>query len=432
MEEVRTRSLKGAFAKAVALTMVAVALCSGLAIFGCYQLQKHILPDSNEVWLTQQITAADGSVEEVTSLLMVDGPSESFSRLVADGQEGETLAENATYSVKRLESGFSQLSDRAQLAYRGSQAAMVLLPLLFAAIGIGVCAWWFYRKKLEPPIRVLSDAAAHVERQDLDFQISCASNDELGQLCKAFEGMRRALADNNRQLWGMLEDRRALQASVAHDLRNPIAIIAGYVEHLRASSEDGSLTDGELRRALANLDAAAGRMERYTRAMQKMGAFEEVEVKAAEVNIAEYLDSMADSLGVLGHERGIGVSCSGQVPGSAVIFDGELFYRVLDNLVANALRFARSEVAVVFALQGGTLSATVTDDGPGFSEAVLQRKGALFFTEDTTGEHLGLGLAMGRILCQKHGGALELSNGEEGACAKASITVREAPAALLG
>ena len=50
--------------KAVAVTMLIVFLCSVLAIFGCYRFQKHILPDSNEVWLTQQTTALDGTVTE--------------------------------------------------------------------------------------------------------------------------------------------------------------------------------------------------------------------------------------------------------------------------------------------------------------------------------------------------------------------------------
>ena len=57
--------------------------------------------------------------------------------------------------------------------------------------------------------------------------------DELGRLCAAFEKMRQTLYENNRQMWSMLEERRALQASVAHDLRNPIAIMTGYVEYLQ-------------------------------------------------------------------------------------------------------------------------------------------------------------------------------------------------------
>ena len=74
----------------------------------------------------------------------------------------------------------------------------------------------------------------------------------------------------------------------------------------------------------------------------------------------------------------------------------------------------------------GTLSATVTDDGPGFSEKLLRKKTDLFYTKDTSGKHLGLGLAVSRVLCQKHGGTIELSNQPpHGACVKATITIKQ-------
>ena len=64
MEKIERQSLKRSFMKAMAVTMLIVFLCSALAIFSCYRFQKHILPDSNEVWLTQQTTAPDGTVTE--------------------------------------------------------------------------------------------------------------------------------------------------------------------------------------------------------------------------------------------------------------------------------------------------------------------------------------------------------------------------------
>ena len=78
-----------------------------------------------------------------------------------------------------------------------------------------------------------------------------------------------------------------------------------------------------------------------------------------------------------------------------------------------------------FCLEHGILSAAVTDDGPGFSDKLLQKKAALFYSEDTSGQHLGLGLAVSRVLCQKHGGTIELSNQPpHGACVKTSIAVK--------
>ena len=174
---------------------------------------------------------------------VLDGRPLPFNQLVADGQEENGTQGQASYRIERIESSYSMLSPKAKTAYRASQVCMVLLPFLFAVMGITLCAWWFYRRILEPPITVLMDATTHIQDRDLSFQIDFSGQDELGQLCAAFEKMRQALYENNRQMWNMLEERRALQASVAHDLRNPLAIISGYVEYLQENRQGGTLHD---------------------------------------------------------------------------------------------------------------------------------------------------------------------------------------------
>ena len=426
MEKIKRQSLKRSFMKAVAVTMLIVFLCSGLAIFGCYRFQKHILPDSNEVWLTQQTTAPDGTVTEAKMRYVLDGSPEPFGQLVTDSQEHSESQGQTSYMIERIESSYSMLSPKARTAYLVSQICMVLLPLLFTVIGITLCAWWFYHKVLEPPITVLMDATAHIQDQDLNFQINFDGQNELGQLCTAFEKMRQTLYENNRQMWSMLEERRVLQASVAHDLRNPIAIMTGYVEYLQENSQGGTLTEEKLEKALSNLGITAERMGRYTDTMRDLGAIEEIEVHRREVELPDFLQHMADSLSILFQNTEVRFFCDFHVPKGRTVFDGELLYRVLENLISNALRFAEHQIELDFYLEHGTLSATVTDDGPGFSEKILRKKNALFYSEDTSGKHLGLGLAVSRVLCQKHGGTIELSNqSPHGACVKATITIKQ-------
>ncbi len=426
MEKIKRQSLKRSFMKAVAVTMLIVFFCGGLAIFGCYRFQKHILPDSNEVWLTQQTTAPDGTVTEAKVRYVLDDLPAPFIQLVAGGQEHSESQGQTNYMIERIESSYSMLSPKARTAYRASQICMVLLPFLFAVIGITLCAWWFYHKVLEPPITVLMDATAHIQDRDLNFQINFDGQNELGQLCTAFEKMRQTLYENNRQMWSMLEERRVLQASVAHDLRNPIAIMTGYVEYLQENSQGGTLTEEKLEKALSNLGITAERMGRYTDTMRDLGAIEEIEVHRREVELPDFLQHMADSLSILFQNTEVRFFCDFHVPKGRTVFDGELLYRVLENLISNALRFAEHQIELDFYLEHGTLSATVTDDGPGFSEKILRKKNALFYSEDTSGKHLGLGLAVSRVLCQKHGGTIELSNqSPHGACVKATITIKQ-------
>ena len=53
----------------------------------------------------------------------------------------------------------------------------------------------------------------------------------MGTLCKEFEMMRSDLADNNRKMWRMIDDEKALQIH-SHDIRSPLSILRGYQEML--------------------------------------------------------------------------------------------------------------------------------------------------------------------------------------------------------
>ena len=165
-----------------------------------------------------------------------------------------------------------------------------------------------------------------------------------------------------------------MQASVAHDLRNPIAIMTGYVEYLQENRQGGTLTDEKLEKALTNLGITAERMGHYTDTMRDLGAIEETEVHRREVELPEFLQHMADSLSILFQNTEVRFACDFHVPAGRVVLDGELLYRVLENLISNALRFAEHQIELAFYLEHGTLSATVTDDGPGFSDKLLDRK----------------------------------------------------------
>ena len=137
MEKIERQSLKCSFTKAVAVTMSIVFLCGGLAIFSCYRFQKHILPDSNEVWLTQQTTAPDGTVTEAKMRYVLDGSPEPFGQLVADGQEHNESQGQTSYMIERIESSYSMLSPKARTAYRTSHICMVLFNDCLSIFSIG-------------------------------------------------------------------------------------------------------------------------------------------------------------------------------------------------------------------------------------------------------------------------------------------------------
>ncbi len=417
MEKVKTGSLKTEFSAAVTVTLLTVVLASAVTVWGCWAARRRILPEPDKVALIIERTSADGKEHQGSYVeLTLDGGAEPVVWMSNERKKPDMIDEpgllvgEADFSVESIEAGVSQLDPGERAAYTALGVLMGALPVAYAIVGVLLCALRFYRKKLAPAITVLDEATRHISGQDLDFSVECGLNNELGRLCTSFEEMRKALYDNNLKLWRGMEERRTMQASVAHDLRNPLAIMAGIVERLRESAASGTLTDGKLSESLANLASTVSRMENYTDYIRDLDAIEDTEMNVTEAELPDFLREAAGDMGVLAEARGLEMTASCGVPERKVGLDREIFYRVLENVFSNAVRYARSHIDLAFALRGGTLWARVSDDGPGFSTEILKRKQSLYYTEDPTGQHMGLGLATGRILCAKHGGALRLSN----------------------
>ena len=404
----KVKSIKSAFIWTVAITMIIVFTSSALTIYICYRMQKIILPDSQEIWLHTQTIMADGTVSEAKQRLILDEPSKMS--ILAPAKEEEEKLGDTEFTIEKIESSFSTLRPKQQLLYRVISISMVGLPFIYSVIGIMLCAWWFYRKKLSPPIQVLADATKHIKGQDLDFTVAYNSNDELGRLCTAFEEMRQALYDNNRQLWNMIEQRKILQASVAHDLRNPIAIIEGYVEYMQQCFTNGSLNDEKLQHTLSNLAITSKRLERYTDYIRDLNAIEETETKYSVVQLPDFLKNATESLSLIAGQHSLEIEYHSTVFECQVKLDEQIFYRIVENIFSNAIRYANSKVSFLYTFIDDVLTITITDDGKGFSKAMLRKKNTFLYSEDKMGEHMGLGLATSRVLSQKHGGCLELSN----------------------
>ena len=67
---------------------------------------------------------------------------------------------------------------------------------------------------------------------------------------------------------------------------------------------------------------------------------------------------------------------------------------------------------------------SVKDDGKGFSEEDLRQATNMFYGKEKGNEHFGIGLGVCRLLCEKHGGYLQVGNLEiSGACVMAAFDI---------
>ena len=409
IKKIKNLPLRKYLVFSVLITLAIIVLLSAATIFGCMTFRKYLLPESNNVFLTVDETYVDGT--NVSYSMRVTVGEEGAELPVLMSEDGTAAASKQTkYTIQRIENSVDSLTPKRKLAYHFCGAAMIVFPFLYSMVGILLCGFHFYRKKLSVPLNLLSDATKQISNRDLDFHLQYENEDEMGRLCGSFEQMRQTLHENYREMWNLLEERRMLQASIAHDLRNPIAVIEGYTEYLQMNLAKGNLSHQRILKMAENLNLAARRLEHYTESVRTLNQMEDMEVNRQKVKASDFVSDMEDDLKIMAQKCKIRLTMDIVLENTEIWVDPSILYRVLENVFGNALRYAKERVRIEVSLENQLLSFMIIDDGNGFSEEVPTRQKKLLLAKPSEDGHLGMGLAISRILCKKHGGRLEIRN----------------------
>lgn len=300
------------------------------------------------------------------------------------------------------------------------------LPVFWVILSLLLADVLFYNLKIRRPLALLREGAARISRQDLDFTLEPLSRDELGQLCTSFETMRSELKNSHLKLWRQMEERKRLNAAFAHDLKNPVTVLKGSALLLQKGIEQSPPNPVLQKDSLALILQYTGRLEAYIEAMSHARNMEALECHPVPCSSLALYYGLKKSLPLLAADSGRKLETTFSGTDQEISIDRQFFLNTAENLVCNALRYAKSQVSVEMSCTGEALLLTVTDDGPGYPALLLQKGPAFFRREDTSGgDHLGMGLATCRLLCEKHGGSLTLANRETGAQAKAVFKNRK-------
>ncbi len=389
MGKIKTKSLKTSMAVTFLITICVTALLSSVTIFTANQVQHEIL---KKRYMT--INSPDFQVDEDTGNYILDIDNNNIT--------------------------WQPLSTWDTVAYYGSYAAMVGLPVFYIAVGIGAAAAVYYRKKLREPITQLQNGVERIQEDNLDFHIEYDGDDELGRLCCSMEKMRRELRQKHKALWESLEQRKLLNASVSHDLRTPITVLKGYLDYLEKNIPQDKLTEDMLLDTVSSMQGAVNRLELYVESVRDIEKIENIEIEKRSENVKLLLNELRSNVRQLAGNKEIIIS--NDITEDKIQIDKGVFFRILENLLQNALRYAEKQVSINLSHKKDFLILTVKDDGKGFSAADLEKATTVFYSNDKEKQHFGIGLSVCKILCEKHGGLLYVGNQKEkGACVTAKL-----------
>jgi len=208
-----------------------------------------------------------------------------------------------------------------------------------------------------------------------------------------------------------------LTATLAHEIKNPLAIIRGSAKRLGRLEPEAQRMAESVIEEVDRLGRTVGRYLQFARVEQDPGAAGD---------LAAALGATLDLLEGEVRARRCVLEREGDLAMPAVVrLDLESLKQVCLNLVLNALEASPEGGRVRVALErhGGHATLSVRDDGPGMPDDVLRRLGEPFFT--TKAQGTGLGLFLSKRLVEGAGGRLAVESGP-GRGTHVSATFREA------
>jgi signal transduction histidine kinase len=303
----------------------------------------------------------------------------------------------------------------------------VRLTLLFLPIGLlaSVAAGLVMLRLLVRRLRGLEALAARVTAGDLSVRVADSSGDEIGRLAEQLDSMTATLGAARSQLESTSRQRRQLFANITHELATPLTSIRGYAETMLDPGV--VVTDSERTRYMRGVLEESRRLDRLIHDLFDLAR---LEAGAAPLEM-DRLDWVALCRNtVLRFERrfteaGLRLRWQERVPEAWVRADGHRLEEVLENLLANALRYVPDGGSVELwldrspaGMKGFQLGAS--DDGPGVGTEDLPHvfdrfyrgAGARVSGASRDGGGSGLGLAIVREIIERHGGSVRAERRE--------------------
>ncbi|EGT3785122.1 HAMP domain-containing histidine kinase [Clostridioides difficile] len=312
-----------------------------------------------------------------------------------------------------VQNNVNQFSDYDKTLLNIINILQLVLPLIFF-IGLLLLAdIIFYKVKLKTPLEILNKGAMEISNNNLDFCLEYNNNDELGNLCNAFEKMRSELNKNNIKMWTMINDRKQLNAAFSHDLRNPLTVLKGYSNYLTKYIPTGKLSDEKILSTTQLMSEHINRIEYYVENMSNAQRLEDLVVSKSMSNINKFIENLDENISIIAKQEGKSFTLKSQINNINLFFDENIILRVVENIISNAFRYARNNVSILIYLEQELLTFVIEDDGIGFSKESLKLALRPFYRDKTLNDsnaHFGMGLYISKILCEKHGGSISIEN----------------------
>lgn len=284
--------------------------------------------------------------------------------------------------------------------------AIIFILILTAALLI----FWIYRGVVIPLGR-MKIATQNIKDGNLDFELEVEADDEIGQLCRDFEEMRKRLRDTTTAQ--VEEDKRGkeLISNISHDLKTPITAIKGYAEGIMDGVAD---TPEKMERYIKTIYNKANEMELLINELTLYSKIDSnrIPYNFATISVKDYFEDCAEELKIDIESRGIEFDYLNYVENDVrIIADPEQLKRVINNIISNSAKYMdKKQKHIHFRVKdvGDFVQVEIEDNGKGIGAKELPNIFDRFYRTDASRNSAtggsGIGLSIVKKIIEEHGG----------------------------
>lgn len=338
----------------------------------------------------QVINYEDGSVQDKTVFLTNEGANKlgwKLEFLIDENMFEEEILEKQNYVV--------------------IGAIASLLIIIQASI--------FISHNITRPIRSMSSTCREINKNKGNYRSyrfeSVKRKDEIGQLAVTFESLLRNM-DN----YTKMEYTSKMSATLAHEIKNPIAGIRSGIQLLkgRAAKESDKMLCESMIKEVDRVTTLI--MNLFTLSVKKESPKELISFEKVIGEIAMIYSKGAEGQGVV-METAVEEGLTGYL-------NENEFRQIAHNLISNSIKSVipgiEGRIRISGRESGNKALIEFQDNGKGMSREELTRAMEPFYTKSING--IGIGLAIVKKLVEQNGGLMEMvSSCGEGTCVRLSF-----------
>src|SRR5262252_2467424 len=303
----------------------------------------------------------------------------------------------------------------ATLSWRDPERHVVLLVAGAGAVAICGALLVVLPYTVQRPMVELQQKIAELGGGDLNVSVSFAHrNDEIGDLGRNFNEMVRQLRESREEIERLHRTQMSraehfatlgeMATGLAHEIRNPLAGIAGVIEIIGRDLPASS----PAREVVKDVRQEIARINHIVTDLLQTARPHPPKVRKSDLNITVEHAVMLGRQQALA--KGIEISLHKDPSLPEIEHDSDQIHQVLLNLLLNSLQAIdrHGKVAVTLSRRDSTAVVEVTDNGRGIPAENLPNIFRPFYT--TKGDGTGLGLSLARRIVEDHHGRINVTS----------------------